>query len=65
MESDSGLVSSIDALNLVSQMEKMTKHDAQELLNKLERQHWVAKVPVYILRSYSINWNASTGWPRY
>jgi acyl carrier protein len=46
--SSTGALSSVDALNLVDQLEKkLTKRDAEELIMKLSRMKWLGKVSTY------------------
>ena len=47
VDADEGVVSSIDALNLTSQLDKkMLKKDAEELLSQFERDNWLEIVRV-------------------
>ncbi|KAK2167679.1 hypothetical protein LSH36_25g03061 [Paralvinella palmiformis] len=43
VESDTGTISTIDSLNLVHQVDKMAKKEAEFLLKKLERENWLNK----------------------
>ena len=53
VDSDDGVMSSTDALNLTSQLEKkMLKKDAEDLISKFERDNWLELVRVYQIYIY-------------
>ena len=57
IETESGVLGSTAAVNLVDQLpkdKKMSKHDSQALLEKLENSKWINNVSLYyiIIRSF-------------